>query len=199
MLANIMTMGSKKWLGFTIIEIVVVVAIVGITLPAIFAILFNLLRLNLQLSQLQRVKEVGDYVSNVMISTVRRNAIRVDESCSDGVLQGVLSDPNIQSSILFRDRYDVCFGYYLKEADDSGITTVTLASVSAALSPTSNYSTPLVVNDASDNFPLTVTDLEFDEIDPHLARVNFKLVSTPKVEYIQPQELSYQYYIYIRN
>jgi len=192
-------MGSKKRLGFTIIEIVVVVAIVGITLPAIFAILFNLLRLNLQLSQLQRVKEVGDYVSNVMISTVRRNAIRVDESCSEGVLQGVLSDPDISNSILFRDRYDVCFGYYLKVANDSGITTVTLASVSAALNPLEDYSTPLVVNDTNDNFPLTVTDLHFAEVNPHLARVNFKLVSNPQVDYLKSQELGYQYYIYIRN
>lgn len=191
----------KKRFGFTIIEIIIVVAVVGITLPAIFTIIFNLLRLNLQLSQLQRVKEVGDYVSNTMISTVRRNAFRIDPSCATEVLQGVVSDPQVSQSILFRDRTDICFGYYLKSVTDSGVTTVTLASASAAFDPDimEDYSTTMVVNDSSDNFPLTITDLQFTAINSHLARVSFKLVSNPTVNYLKPQELSYQYYIYIRN
>jgi len=194
-------MGYKRKSGFTFIEIIIVVAVVGISLPAIFTIIFNLLRLNLQLGQLQRIKEVGDFVSNSMITTVRRSAFRIDPSCATEVLQGVVSDPQVSESILFRDRSDVCFGYYLKSVENSGVTTVTFASASAAFDPDQmeDYSTTLVVNDQSEDYPLTVSNLELTAINSHLARVYFKLISNPTVPYLKPQELIYQFYIYIRN
>jgi len=182
---------KRRW-GFTIIEMITVVAIIGVTLPAVFAIIFNLLRLSLQLSQLQRVKEVGDYITNQITQTVRTNAVRIDSTCATGTLHLVPSGTNY---LLFRDRSDTCFGYSLISSGSE----VTLASVSAALPIAYNYSTTLVTNASSDNYPLTVEDLHFTEINLHLARVSFDLVSNPTVDYLQPQRLSYRFYLYIRN
>lgn len=185
-------MNSKtKNAGFTLIELVVVIAITGIILPSLFTIIFTLLRLQIQLTQIQRLKEVGDYASNNMITTIRTNAKRVATDClDDSRFNRILETTS--SSIMFEDRFGNCFGYYIYDNK--------LASISAALDPQSYYSTYLINNTDSD-FEITVDSSQssMEVVSNKLAKIKLNLKYQPKVDYLQVQSLGYQFYSYIRN
>ena len=61
--------------GFTLIEMLVVIAIVSLVVPAIFAIIFGILRGETKVYRLSRVKEEGDYVLNTVANTIRNNGL----------------------------------------------------------------------------------------------------------------------------
>lgn len=189
-------MAFKIKQGFTLIEIVVVVGILGLILPILFSVIFTLLRMNLELSHLQRVKEVGDFVSNQIITTVRNNATSISSTCiNEPPLDGVdaLQDPETES-ILFEDSHKVCFGYYV---DENG----TLASVSAALKAPdyTNYTVKLIDSQAvNSDFLLTVESPDFSSQQEQAAKVTFTVKYSPLVSYLKPQQLTYQNFIYLR-
>lgn len=63
--------------GFTLIEMIVVVAVIGIALPALFSIIFIVMRQQVKVLRLAEVKRQGDYVIDVMGTTLRTNAVGV--------------------------------------------------------------------------------------------------------------------------
>ncbi|OGK66302.1 hypothetical protein A2313_03670 [Candidatus Roizmanbacteria bacterium RIFOXYB2_FULL_41_10] len=186
-----MTMVYKRpQKGFTLVEIIVVIAIIGLILPAMFSIVFTLLRLQIQISQLQRLKEVGDFVTNQMTYTIRTNAHKVDETCLSEA-EFSLSLAGASESVMFRDRSDNCFGYYIKDNQ--------LASISAVLNAPS-YSQVLISNSDTD-FPVTVNseDSSLEKIETRLAKIKLSLSTIPRVSYLPTQTLTYQLFTYLRN
>ncbi len=185
-----MTMVYKKIKhGFTLIETIVVIALVGLILPTIFSIVFTLLRLQIQVSQLQRLKEVGDYVTSQMIYTIRTNAKEVDDTCKNEIeFSQSLSD---SISVMFRDRSDNCFGYYIKDNH--------LASISAVLAPPT-YSLTLI-DDSDTDFPVVVNvdGSTLEKVETKLAKIRLSLSTVPRVSYLTTQTLVYQLFTYIRN
>ena len=174
--------------GFSMIELVVVIAITGIILPSLFSIIFTLLRLQIQLTQLQRLKEVGDYVSDVMINTIKTNAKTVDASCLTESPFNTIGETD--SNIMFRDRFDNCFGYFVKDEK--------LSSISAVLKAEDDYKTDLISGEDSD-FQVTVIEPEMTKETDKLAKIKFTVQYQPKVNYLTTQKLHYQFYTYIRN
>jgi len=87
--------------GFTLLETIVVVAIIGLTLPVIFAIIFTLMRQQVKIYQLSQTKREGDYLINIMENTIRNRAVANYSS-------EVLSDANVvckDESSAFADPY----------------------------------------------------------------------------------------------
>lgn len=63
--------GSKR--GFTLIEMIVVIGVIGLALPVLFAIFFTILAQQVKIYRLSIVKREGDYVLNVIENIVRNN------------------------------------------------------------------------------------------------------------------------------
>ena len=100
--------------SFTLIETIVVVAVIGLTLPVLFAIIFTLIKQQVKIYRLSQVKREGDYVINLMENTIRNRAISIHSDtptevnivCKD-LIPPILSG----TSLYFLDKEGQWFGY----------------------------------------------------------------------------------------
>lgn len=69
-----MGINQKGKRGFTFVEMLIVIAILGIALPALFSVLFVIVRQQNKIYRLSEVKRQGDYALNVIINTIRNHA-----------------------------------------------------------------------------------------------------------------------------
>lgn len=127
--------------GFTLIETIVVIAVIGVTLPVLFAIIFTLMRQQLKINRLSEIKREGDYVSSVIENTIRENAISIHSGLpvndSTEICEGALSFSNPATSLYFLDKNKNWFGYQF--------TGNTLASESANLiNPSIDLNSPKI-------------------------------------------------------
>jgi len=99
--------------SFTLIETIVVIAVIGLTLPVLFATILTLMRQQIKIYRLSQVKREGDYIINLMENTIRNRAVTVHSGqptdnnlvCQDG-------DYNPPSGALyFLDEDKQWFGY----------------------------------------------------------------------------------------
>jgi len=107
---KINSMRRKK--SFTLIEMIVVIATIGLVLPTLFAIIFSILQQQLKIQRLSIVKKEGDYVLNVMENVIRNYAVKIysehnfiNERCAT---ENSTYGPNF----FFRDKYDRWFNFY---------------------------------------------------------------------------------------
>jgi len=63
--------------SFTLIETIVVIAVIGLTLPVLFATILTLMRQQIKIYRLSQVKREGDYIINLMENTIRNRAVTV--------------------------------------------------------------------------------------------------------------------------
>lgn len=61
-------------LGFTFIEMIVVIAVIAITLPVLFTIIFAITKQQLKIYRLSEVKRQGDYALNIIENSIRGKA-----------------------------------------------------------------------------------------------------------------------------
>jgi prepilin-type N-terminal cleavage/methylation domain-containing protein len=146
-------MNKRK--GFTLVEVIVVIAAIGIVLPALFAILFSLLKQQIKIYQLSEVKRQGDYALSIMDSTIRQNALSLYESTNTTPICANAGDTNVPVGF-FRDEGNRYFRYVLssnKVASQSeiiGATTdlttnrVTISNLVVECSKTARYSAPII-------------------------------------------------------
>jgi prepilin-type N-terminal cleavage/methylation domain-containing protein len=107
--------------GFTLIETIVVVAVIGLTIPILFAILFTLMRQQVKIYQLSQIKREGDYIINIIDNTIRNRAVIIYKSdtiidsnivCNDLVpaYPPLLSGTTVDK-LYFLDKNNVWFGF----------------------------------------------------------------------------------------
>lgn len=107
--------------GFTLIEMVVVIAVVALTVPAIFAIVFGLLREQTKIHRLSTVKQNGDFILNTIGTTIRSNALSVHAftpATDDNAVCRIVESYS-DSTLFFRDALGDTFGF---SASDSAVT-----------------------------------------------------------------------------
>jgi prepilin-type N-terminal cleavage/methylation domain-containing protein len=140
-------MGIKIKKGFTLIETIVVVGVIGLTLPVIFAIFFVLLQQQTKIYRLNAVKKEGDYVITLLQSTIKNNAVSILSSTSP-----IPPTTNLQcnddstsygsnSNLYFLDKNGLWFGYELNNSS--------LASVSSNLATVNLTSAKTQINNFS--------------------------------------------------
>ncbi len=100
--------------SFTLIETIVVIAVIGVTLPVIFAIILTLIRQQVKISRLSQVKREGDYVISLMENTIRNRAVTIHSdvpSDANIVCKDDGSSYSSTSSLYFLDEDKQWFGY----------------------------------------------------------------------------------------
>ena len=113
--------------SFTLIETMVVLAVLGLVLPALFAIVFLLLQQQTKVMRLHQVKKEGDFLLYSLTTTIKN---RADAIYSDQGLTNIQcakkddshTSPN-GSNFYFKDKEGNWFNYFIDEnkiSSDSG-------------------------------------------------------------------------------
>lgn len=104
--------------GMTLVEVVVVIGIVSIALPALFSTLIVSTRQQVSISRINEVKSQGDTVLSAMTRRIKNNAIKLcvtsatDTSCATEVCGSTTTSPTNMNS--FIDRASILTRYYLR-------------------------------------------------------------------------------------
>ena len=136
---------SKK--GFTLVEMLVVLGIVAITLPAVFTILFTIIREQARVYALKQIKREGDFVLNKISNQIRNYATGIyeditlnNEVCDKA---GAGQNPYVDNgnSFYFKDRNGEWFQYYLSNTNiASGSSTTVPVNLTSNKVDVSNFS-----------------------------------------------------------
>jgi len=102
--------------GFTLIETLVVIAVIGITLPILISIILILMRQQLKIYRLSQVKKEGDYIISIIQATVKDQAFTIHNAKPASESNIVCDDPatgpySSTSSLYFLDKNSNWFGY----------------------------------------------------------------------------------------
>ena len=73
---------SLRVFSFTLIEVIVSLAVIGLIIPAIFSIVFVLMNQQAKIQRLKIIKQEGDYILNHISNQIKNNAIGVVDSLS---------------------------------------------------------------------------------------------------------------------
>ncbi len=74
----------KRKKGYTIVEVILVISLVGLLMPAIFSILYVIIQQQLKIYEITEVKRQGDYIMQVMKEKIMRDA-EVLQRDDDGI------------------------------------------------------------------------------------------------------------------
>ncbi len=104
--------------GFTLIEMLVVVGVVALILPAVFSIIFTILRQQAKIYALQEVKRQGDFVLNNMRTVLKNSAVTVHSGTppTDSNLVCATASGPSSGQIYFKDRFNNYFSYAVDSA-----------------------------------------------------------------------------------
>jgi len=100
--------------GFTLIETIVVIAVIGLTLPVLFAIILTLMRQQVKIYRLSQIKRGGDYLINIMENVIKDKAITIHTTTPPNdaniICNNVGTSPSV-TSLYFLDKNKQWFGY----------------------------------------------------------------------------------------
>jgi type II secretory pathway pseudopilin PulG len=147
--------------AFTYIELIIVIGILGMILPALFTIVFSVMQQQVKVMHLTEVKRQGDYLLSIMQNTIRNNAVSLhtdvpSSSPDNEVCRGESTETAFTH---FRDKTDTSqwFTYGIdaedKLASDSSVLTapaalttgrVVVSDLSISCTKTNQFSNPIV-------------------------------------------------------
>jgi type II secretory pathway pseudopilin PulG len=102
----------QKSLSFTLIEMLVVIGVIGLTLPAFFSIFFSLLRQQGKIYALSQVKREGDFALNTITNIIRNYGVSIHSSIPND--SNKINCPATETSILnyyLLDKYNSYFRF----------------------------------------------------------------------------------------
>ena len=108
-------MGIKKSLSFTLIEVVVVIGVIGLVLPALFTIVFAILQQQTKIIRLQEVKKQGDFILGTIKTEIKNSAISIHSGQPPTDLNKVCQTTSVEVAAYFKDRNGYWFRFYLSE------------------------------------------------------------------------------------
>lgn len=116
----------KKTLGFTIGELVIVIAVIAVAVPAVFGVFFSVLYGKSKVNILQEVKRNGDSAMNTMKYLIQSRAAAIysdssltTEVCSNKYSLGTAQ--NASNTLYFQDKDSPTnYFYFISENDNNG-------------------------------------------------------------------------------
>jgi len=127
-------MGIKKTLSFTLIEIVVVVGVIGLVLPALFAIVFSILQQQTKIIRLQEIKKQGDFVLGTFKTEIKNSAVSIHSGQPPTDINKVCLSTTVESAGYFKDRNNNWFRFYVP----AGTTKIASQSASGSIDLTND-------------------------------------------------------------
>lgn len=119
---------KKSLKGFTLIETIVVVAVIGLTLPVLFAIIFILMREQVKIYRLNQIKKEGDYIISLMENTIKNDAVTIHSGnppTDANIICSIADSSYSGPPLYFLDKTKKWFGY------ENGVNTIATASALA--------------------------------------------------------------------
>lgn len=160
---GIVNNNNNKSLSFTLIEMLIVIGVISLTLPAFFSIFFSLLRQQAKIYALSQVKREGDFALNTITNIIRNYGVSIHSSTPPDE-NNKINCPQSGTQIIndyFLDKYGNYFRFYL-ESDH-------IASTSPIITPTT---IPLTTNRVQvTNFNLACA--QTSPFSPPIIKVNF--------------------------
>lgn len=141
-------MQYNKKKGYTLVEVLLVISLIGLLMPAIFSILYVIMQQQLKIYELTETKRQGDYIMQIMKEKVLRDArtLRRDDDgifANSAVISNVCntsgsSFTGIHSGLdfVFLDEVNNPFQYVLVGGDSLRIRQLGSPNVDAALNST---------------------------------------------------------------
>lgn len=118
--------------GFTLIEIIVVIAVIGLTLPVLFSTILTLMRQQVKIYRLSQIKREGDYLVNIMKNIIRDNTVTIHTNTPPNDANIICKNVGTSASgtsLYFLDKNKQWFGY--------------LATVNSIASTSANLASPI--------------------------------------------------------
>lgn len=169
-------MKKLNQLAFTLIEVIVSLAVIGLVLPVIFSIVFVLMNQQVKIQRLKTIKQEGDYILNHISNQIKNNAIGVAGTVADPLSKNYDSDStfvscaNISSNdgtgfyIISKDKYvNTEFNNWFKY----------VLSADNKISSQSSTTTPV-----SDPVYLNSTNVKISQVSPAIPFISCKKDST---------------------
>jgi type II secretory pathway pseudopilin PulG len=175
-----------SWRSFSLIELVIVIGVIGISLPVIFGLFFIALQQQSKIFILQEIKRNGDYALNTMQSTIKQYAQKVTMSDYITEICPILPNPTpaLGSTIYFVDK----FGNYFKYSKTS-----TSPSKIASDSPSLVISNWYLTNDRVKIDLLEFTCYKTNAFSPPIVVVLFTVSQTgTPARYEEKASMTYQ-------
>lgn len=143
--------------GFTLIEMIVAIAVISLIMPTVFEIFYAIMRQQIRIYRLSEIKRQGDYVLSVLETTIRNNAISTHTAQAVSSADEICKNADSTSSpsrMYFRDKSGGWFSFSLTSnqvASDSASTNRTLTTdkvriegLSISCTRSALFSTPVV-------------------------------------------------------
>ena len=124
--------------GFTLIETIVVVSVISLTLPVLFAIIIILMKQQVKVYRLSQIKREGDYVISVIENTIRSNAVSIHSATPPTDINVICRNIGVstpEDSIYFLDKNNNWFGY---SATATGNSVVSSSAITPSIPLTSS-------------------------------------------------------------
>ena len=103
-------MGAVKK-GFTLIEVMVVISVIALVVPALFYMVFMILLQQVKIYRLSEAKRQGDFALTAITSNIRNSAVSIYDANNTTELCSGTGD--VSDVGKFRDQYDNWFSYTL--------------------------------------------------------------------------------------
>lgn len=187
--------------GFSLLEMIVVIAVIALVLPAVFAIVFSILKQQVSVYKLTEEKRQADNILNILKNNIRP-AVGVysdmigTEVCTGGRYPGNTNtfshggtDPNYP--MLFKDKLNHYFQFYINSSNNefyyqidntaNPVTNskVTVSSFNIACEKDTSYSPSVLDINFSVSYGTTTTDTDTIPIVYHTRIVIRNGSSTP--------------------
>lgn len=133
--------------GFTLIEVIVVIAVIGFVLPALFSIIFSILKQQVQVYYLAETKREGDYVLSTL-QTLMRPTVEISMDASGSIAKCAkverypVSGYDNGSAFYFTDNTNTTSEFYLYTNNGKG--TIKYKQDVSSLSPAADLTTDKV-------------------------------------------------------
>ncbi len=104
-------------IAFTLIEMVVVLGVISLALPVLFAIIFTILQQQAKIIRLQEVKKQGDFVLSTMENTIRNYAVSIHNTFPPDPENEICKTQGLEETanpMYFKDKTGAWFSYSLE-------------------------------------------------------------------------------------
>lgn len=107
----------KNSSGFTFVETLVVISVLGLIFPILFTTFFVILRQQLKINRLTEVKRQGDSIVRILEETIKNNAYKIYNDSDTEICDAGGSFPE-GTPAYFLDKYNSKFSYKVITVDD---------------------------------------------------------------------------------